>query len=218
MASVVHAGGLAERRPGALSGGRQHPSGTGSTDGGDLRTPGGSAPAGGLCFDRHVPPGGYLWWYIDALSDDGTHGLTVIAFVGSVFSPYYAWARRRGNADPFNHCALNVALYGPRAGRWSMTERAAAAVARARSSLAIGRSTLNWDGTALQVSIDEVCAPIPTRLRGTLRLTPSVLGDSTFMLDESGLHQWTTLCTLFAPRAAVARAATRVVRRGVFRF
>ena len=42
-----------------------------------------------------VRPGGYAWWYVDALSDDGQHGLTIIAFIGSVFSPYYAWARAR---------------------------------------------------------------------------------------------------------------------------
>jgi carotenoid 1,2-hydratase len=51
------------------------------------------------------------------LSDDGRHGLTLIAFVGSVFSPYYAWARRRGEAPALNHCSINVALYGP-LGRW----------------------------------------------------------------------------------------------------
>jgi carotenoid 1,2-hydratase len=45
------------------------------------------------------------------MSDDGQHGMTLIAFVGSVFSPYYAWARRKGQADPENHCALNVAIY-----------------------------------------------------------------------------------------------------------
>ena len=54
----------------------------------------------GLRFDCPVPDGGYVWWYIDALSDDGAHGLTLIAFVGSVFSPYYAWARRRGDREP----------------------------------------------------------------------------------------------------------------------
>ena len=53
-----------------------------------------------LGFDEPVAPNGYAWWYVDALSDDGRHGLTVIAFIGSVFSPYYAWARRRGRADP----------------------------------------------------------------------------------------------------------------------
>ncbi len=54
---------------------------------------------------------GYAWWYVDALSDDGTNGITIIAFIGSVFSPYYALARRNGPADPLNHCAINVAIY-----------------------------------------------------------------------------------------------------------
>ena len=39
-------------------------------------------------FDQEVrDDGGYVWWYVDALSDDGLHGLTMIAFIGSVFSP-----------------------------------------------------------------------------------------------------------------------------------
>ena len=78
-------------------------------------------------FDQPVPAGGYAWWYIDAISDDGNHGLTLIAFVGSVFSPYYAWARRRAGpagADPLNHCAVNVALYGRSGSRWATYPRA----------------------------------------------------------------------------------------------
>ncbi len=42
--------------------------------------------------------GGYAWWYVDALSDDGRHGLTLIAFIGSVFSPYYAWRAGGGRS------------------------------------------------------------------------------------------------------------------------
>ena len=72
-------------------------------------------------FDQPVPRDGYLWWYLDALSDDGRHGLTLIAFVGSVFSPYYARARRQAPTDPENHCAVNIAVYGP-GGRWAMKE------------------------------------------------------------------------------------------------
>jgi carotenoid 1,2-hydratase len=64
-----------------------------------------------------------VWWYVDALSDDGRHGLTIIALLGSVFSPYYAWARQKGSVDPRAHVALNVALYGRPGARWSMTER-----------------------------------------------------------------------------------------------
>ena len=87
------------------------------------------------------PRGGYVWWYVDALSDDGDHGITVIAFLGSVFSPYYAWARRHGSCDPLRHCALNVALYGKRR-RWAMTERGDKAVQRGADFLAIGPSAL----------------------------------------------------------------------------
>ncbi len=46
-------------------------------------------------FNVAVPPSGYRWWYLDGLSADGQRGLTVIAFVGSVFSPT---TRLRGGA------------------------------------------------------------------------------------------------------------------------
>ena len=79
------------------------------------------------------------------LSDDGRAGLTIIAFIGSVFSPYYAFARRRGAADPEQFCALNVALYGP-GGRWAMTERSKRHVTRQPDRFAVGPSALT--GTA----------------------------------------------------------------------
>ena len=95
-----------------------------------------------LCFDAPsraaATPGGTSM----RSPTTAQHGLTLIAFIGSVFSPYYARARRRGAADPLQHCAVNVALYGPRGKRWAMTERGRAAVARTPSSLAIGRSAL----------------------------------------------------------------------------
>jgi carotenoid 1,2-hydratase len=43
----------------------------------------------GLGFERPVPDGGYRWWYIDGFSDCGRFGMTIIGFIGSVFSPYY---------------------------------------------------------------------------------------------------------------------------------
>lgn len=127
------------------------------------------------------------------MSDDEAHALTLIAFVGSVFSPYYAWARRRGEADPSNHCAFNVALYGRRGGRWCMTERGAARLGRESSILSIGPSAMSWTGDALQISVDEVCAPIPRRLRGSIRLTPTALCEKSFVLDEQGSHLWSPI-------------------------
>jgi carotenoid 1,2-hydratase len=137
------------------------------------------------------------------VSDDGAHALTLIAFVGSVFSPYYAWARRRGNADPLNHCAFNVALYGPRGGRWCMTERGAMRVERERCLLSIGPSDMCWTGNALQIAVDEVCAPLPRRLRGSIRLIPTALCDRTFVLDAAGSHRW-------SPIAPCARIEVRL--------
>jgi carotenoid 1,2-hydratase len=157
-----------------------------------------------LRFDGPVSHDGYEWWYIDALSDDGAYGLTVIAFLGSVFSPYYAGARRRAAADPLNHCALNVALYGRRARRWAMTERGAAQVRREPARLVIGPSHVHWDGEALEIHIHERCAPLPRRLRGKIRLHPGAWPAQSFALDDAGLHRWTP----YAPCARVELAFT----------
>jgi len=196
---LVQAPGLAHGHTGTLPGRRQQSSGAGSADGGDLRQTCSSGSAGGLRFDREVPAGGYAWWYVDALSDDGSQGLTLIGFIGSVFSPYYAWARRRGETPALDHCALNVALYAPRGGRWAMTERDSRHVARDASSLSIGPSAMRWTGDALEFSIDEFCVPLPRRLRGTVRVTPRTLHDRAYHLDAGGRHRWTP----FAPTAHV---------------
>ena len=92
-----------------------------------------------------------------------------------------------------------MAVYGPRAGRWTMTERGAAQVRRERHALALGRSTLCWTGAALDIAVDEICAPLPRRLRGSVRLTPTALGEHSYVLDAAGRHRWTP----FAPCAHV---------------
>src|SRR5690606_33404649 len=115
---------------------------------------------------------------IDALSDDGRHGLTVIAFVGSVFSPYYARARARapaGAADPMGHCALNVAVYGPGVERWAFSEYGAGEVVRGDDSLQLGRSQIGWEGDCLVVRFDERTPMFGQRVAGTVRLYPSAL-------------------------------------------
>jgi carotenoid 1,2-hydratase len=124
------------------------------------------------------------------LSDDGVLGLTVIAFVGSVFSPYYAFARRRGAADPLDHCALNVAVYAAKRKHWTMTERQRNAVSRSETSFTVGPSSLEWDGYSLTIRIDETTCPLPSRLRGTVKVHPSGLNTQTFLLDAAGRHRW----------------------------
>ncbi|MCA0303939.1 MAG: carotenoid 1,2-hydratase [Proteobacteria bacterium] len=122
----------------------------------------------------------------------------MIAFVGSVFSPYYAAARRRGIADPLDHCALNVALYG-RGGRWAMTERRAAAVQRSADSLAIGPSRVTWDGDSLWIEVREIAVPLPRPVVGRVRVRPLALADRGFALDAAGRHLWQPI----APAARV---------------
>jgi carotenoid 1,2-hydratase len=122
--------------------------------------------------------------------------LTIIAFIGSVFSPYYAWAGRR---DPLDHCAFNVALYGPRGSLWAMTERRRSSVVRTRDTLAIGRTTTNWDGSGLVLNVDERAAPIPRRIRGRITIRPEAINPLPFLLEDQGQHWWRPL----APRARV---------------
>jgi carotenoid 1,2-hydratase len=153
----------------------------------------------GLEFDARIAPGGYAWWYVDALSADGRHGLTIIALLGSVFSPYYARARRSAVPDPLEHSALNVALYGHSGHRWAMTERRRGDIVRTPGSLQIGPSVIRWDGASLTIRIDEITAPWPTRIRGTVRVTPRALFDRSYLLDAAGRHRWHPI----APRAAV---------------
>ncbi len=115
--------------------------------------------------------------------------MTIIAFVGSVFSPYYAWARQRGAAAAEDFCAINVALYGATK-RWALTERGYAALQRDRNQLRVGPSAVRWDGQCLEVEIDEITMPVPSRLRGTVRLYPPALSEQEFALDRGARHMW----------------------------
>ncbi|MFK7830908.1 MAG: carotenoid 1,2-hydratase [Congregibacter sp.] len=145
----------------------------------------------GVDFSKAVSPNGYLWWYVDAISDDGQQALTMIVFVGSVFSPYYARARRRGLTEAQDHCAFNTILYGPgKRKHWSMTERSAKTLRRDQNHYSLGPSSLDWDGTHLHAQIDERCVPMPRRMQGSIKVTPSVMTEHTLLLDEHGRHRW----------------------------
>lgn len=125
----------------------------------------------------------------------------MIAFIGSVFSPYYAWS---GRGDPLNHCAVNVALYGDTGKRWAMTERGRDQLQQSSSTLAIGPSRLHWEDGVLTVEIDEITAPIPSRVRGAIRLRPRFLNPRAFGLDPAQRHGWRPI----APRADVEVSLT----------
>lgn len=71
-----------------------------------------------------------------------------------------------------------------------MTERRQNSVERSATSLAIGTSSVAWDGEALRIDIDEITNPFPRRLQGTVKIYPSALTDRTFALDSSAHHRW----------------------------
>ena len=141
-------------------------------------------------FQTVVPPYGYRWWYIDAFSIDYQYGLTIIAFIGSVFSPYYAWSRHRGNSNPYNHCAINVSLYGKGGKRWSMTERSHHTVTQSSNRFSVGPSSLDLENGQLVINVDEWTFPIPGRLKGQIRLMPHAIVDKPISLDQNTLHSW----------------------------
>ena len=184
---------------GTVSGGRRRASGGRRTDGSDVGAAGSECGVDRPYFDDDVPASGYRWWYLDGLSDDGRAGFTVIAFVGSVFSPYYARARRRGPADPEQHCAINVALYGPDRDHWAMTERGRRFVARTPHRFTVGPSSLSFEDDSLIVQVDEITVPWLRRLRGEIRLRAPVRFDRVWSLDSKDRHHWQP----YAPAAEV---------------
>lgn len=120
-----------------------------------------------------------------------------------MFSPWYAWSGRR---DPADHCCLNVATYG-RGGRWTMTDRGAAALAVSARTLRIGPSAMHWDGTRLSVEIDELAWPHLHRLRGEVTVIPDAVTAVELPLTPDGAHIW-------RPFAPSARIEVRLDRPG----
>lgn len=118
----------------------------------------------------------------------------MIGFIGSVFSPWYAWSGRR---DPQNHACLNVATYGP-GGRFTMTDRGRSALRQTPDVLTIGPSRMHWTGTQLIIDIDEISSPpIISPVRGRIILTPQAVTTAEVTLHPN--HIWRP----FAPIAHI---------------
>ncbi|MGB8814822.1 MAG: carotenoid 1,2-hydratase [Paracoccaceae bacterium] len=120
----------------------------------------------------------------------------MIGFVGSVFSPWYAWSGRR---DPANHCCINVVTYGP-GGRFTMTDRGRAALNQSRDALQVGPSRMVWQNGSLVIDVNEVSAlPRISRVRGQIRLTPTAVTEVEALLTPDASHIWRP----FAPSAHI---------------
>ncbi|MBZ8119122.1 carotenoid 1,2-hydratase [Roseovarius sp. LXJ103] len=128
----------------------------------------------------------------------------MIGFIGSVFSPWYAWS---GRAEPQNHCCLNVATYGP-GGRFTMTDRGRDALRQTPDEIKIGPSSMRWTGSDLIIEIDERAAlPQFGPVRGRITLTPSAITGVELPLAPDDSHIW-------RPFAPVARIKVDLEAKG----
>lgn len=194
----------AQQDTGALPGGGRGAPGGGHSDGDTLRRACGRGDLDGPFFDLDVPAGGYAWWYIDGVSDDGKRAVSVIGFIGSVFSPWYAWS---GRHSPANHCCINVATYGP-GGRFTMTDRGTSALRTGADHFTVGPSSLTWTGKDLVIDINEISSlPLISRVRGQITVTPSALTQVELPLTRDGAHVW-------RPFAPVSRIKVALEAKG----
>lgn len=159
------------------------------------------APELGLPFDHPVPPSGYAWWYMDGISDCGRHAVTAIAFVGSVFSPWYFRARAEGPADPLQFAALNLSIRSPGGHLWVMNERAILPGDRSAAHLQLGPSSaLMWEQGTLRWIFAESTKPFFQRMspqvRGEIRLIPQAIHNAPALLDSDGAHHWCAVAPL----------------------
>ena len=131
----------------SISSGRRSTSWSGSSDGDTIRTARGRGDENEPNFNLDVPPNGYAWWYIDGVEPNSGQAISIIAFIGSVFSPWYKWSGRK---QPQNNVCLNVATYGKKS-RFTMTDRGKSALIQEPHKLTIGPSCLIWDLSLIHI-------------------------------------------------------------------
>ena len=90
-----------------------------------------------------------------------------------------------------------------------MTERGRSALYRDATQLRIGPSLLHWDGGGLTIDLAEVTAPLPSRLRGTVRVHPAALTNRSFALDQAGHHRWSPIAPVSRVDVALTSPALR---------
>jgi carotenoid 1,2-hydratase len=110
---------------------------------------------------------------------------------------------------------VNVALYGPQR-RWALTERCVADPAAAPGHLAIGPTSLHWDGNSLVARVNEEGSPWRTPVRGVLRIHPEVLTAHEVALDAGGAHHWWPVAPASRIEVDLEKPALRWSGRGYF--
>jgi carotenoid 1,2-hydratase len=149
-------------------------------------------------------PGAYRWYYADVTA--GEYSAVAIFMVGSLFSPRYSVAARRGGL-PREHCAVNFALYHQGVRQcWVLSEYPV--LEQAHCQLRIGGSTLSYEEGRVRMEVEERTAPWGRPVRARLVLEPMTpLGDEVQLVP--GLPHW------WQPMAPRARARLEVLTEGL---
>ena len=134
-------------------------------------------------------PGGYRWYYADVTA--GPVHAVAIFLVGSIFSPRYSVAARRGGLATA-HCAVNFALYENGARRaWVLSEYEGCAASG--NELRIGRSRVTWRGAGVRLEVDERTAPWGRPVKAVMELSAgSPVGEEVQLLRGQP-HHWQPL-------------------------
>ena len=149
-------------------------------------------------------PGGYRWYYADVTA--GTLHAVAIFLVGSIFSPRYSVAARRGGKATA-HCAVNFALYeGDVRRAWVLSEYEGCAASD--GELRIGRSRVQWHGNGVRFEVDERTAPWGRPVKAVLELTAESPAGEEVQLLRGQPHHW-------QPLMARATATLEVPTHGV---
>ena len=176
-----------------------------------------------LSFDRQLKPHGYQWWYIDAISEDQSYSLSMIIFVGHVFSPHYYKARQLENHNPQlrpeSFCAFNISLHAlnkPAINQlgspslWVLNEYSADALSlspelinRDQHCFQINQSKWQQSNDEITITINEITKAFFQRMSnkivGQVQLKLPRRFHHEMNLDHDGKHKWMAV----APSAEV---------------
>ena len=93
------------------------------------------------------------------------------------------------HALPEQHCAINIAMYQRRGGRWVLSETRADA-SRSGRQMRVGRNEVAWINGQLVLRICDRSAPFGAHMRGTICLTPKGPAFEPQALHAHRPHWW----------------------------